>query len=65
MSEPTVEPGAVYDERTAPVVVDVQNDFADPKGSLYVPGGEAVVGAVNREVERARAEGALVAYTQD
>ena len=28
---------------TALLVVDVQNDFADPQGSLYVRGGEAVV----------------------
>jgi nicotinamidase/pyrazinamidase len=54
-----------YDERTALVVVDVQNDFADPRGSLYVSGGEAVVGTVNDEIEAARAAGALVAYTQD
>ncbi len=54
-----------YDERTALIVVDVQNDFADPKGSLYVPGGEQVVPVVNREIERARNAGALVVYTQD
>ena len=54
-----------YDQRTALVVVDVQNDFADPRGSLYVNGGEAVVGAINDEVEAARAAGALVVYTQD
>ena len=28
-----------YDARTALVVVDVQNDFADPAGSLSVRGG--------------------------
>jgi nicotinamidase/pyrazinamidase len=54
-----------YDERTALAVVDVQNDFADPSGSLYVNGGEAVVGTINDEVEAARAAGALVVYTQD
>jgi nicotinamidase/pyrazinamidase len=54
-----------YDERTALVVVDVQNDFADPGGSLYVSGGEAVVGTINDEIEAARAAGALVVYTQD
>jgi nicotinamidase/pyrazinamidase len=54
-----------YDERTALVVVDVQNDFADPGGSLYVTGGEAVVGTINDEIEAARAAGALVVYTQD
>ena len=54
-----------YDPRTALVVVDVQNDFAHPDGSLYVTGaGEAIV-AVNEEIERATSAGALVAYTQD
>ena len=54
-----------YNERTALVVVDVQNDFADPKGSLYVKGGEEVVGVVNREIERAKSAGALIVFTQD
>ena len=39
-----------YDPATALIVVDVQNDFADPGGSLYVKGGEAVA-------ERCAAEG--------
>jgi nicotinamidase/pyrazinamidase len=54
-----------YDEHTALLVVDVQNDFADPKGSLYVQGGEDVVPIANREVARARAAGATVVYTRD
>jgi nicotinamidase/pyrazinamidase len=56
---------AQYDPRTALVVVDVQNDFADPAGSLYVQGGEQVVPVVNREIERARRAGATIVYTQD
>jgi nicotinamidase/pyrazinamidase len=54
-----------YDGQTALVVVDVQNDFADPEGSLYVEEGEAVVATVNREVATADDAGALVVYTQD
>ena len=54
-----------YDAETALVVVDMQNDFADPEGSLYVQGGEEVVPVVNREIERARQAGAFVVYTQD
>ncbi|HKZ75571.1 MAG TPA: isochorismatase family protein, partial [Actinomycetota bacterium] len=54
-----------YHPRTALLVVDVQHDFADPKGSLYVKGGEAVVPVANDELERAVGAGALVAYTQD
>ena len=54
-----------YDASTALVVVDVQNDFADPKGSLYVREGETVVPVVNEEIDKARAFGASVVYTQD
>ena len=54
-----------YHDKTALIVVDVQNDFADPSGNLYVAGGEIVVPRVNVEIMRARAAGALVAYTQD
>jgi nicotinamidase/pyrazinamidase len=54
-----------YDPHTALVVVDVQNDFADPEGSLYVPEAGAVVDAVNTEVEAAHRAGALVVTTQD
>ena len=54
-----------YDPRTALVVVDVQNDFADPAGSLSVRDGEAIVPRVNDEVAAARDAGAFVVYTQD
>jgi nicotinamidase/pyrazinamidase len=54
-----------YDKRTALVVVDLQNDFADRAGSLAVGGGEQVVVAVNREVRKADEGGALVVATQD
>jgi len=54
-----------YDGHTALIVVDVQNDFADPKGSLYVRGGEQVLAVANREIAAARAAGAFVAFSQD
>jgi nicotinamidase/pyrazinamidase len=54
-----------YDDRTALIVVDVQNDFADPEGSLYVRGGDQVVEAVNEEVGKAFQMGSPVVYTQD
>jgi len=56
---------ADYDDRTALVVVDVQNDFADPGGGLAVPGGHEIVTVVNAEIERATGSGSLVVYTQD
>ncbi|TVR17310.1 MAG: isochorismatase family protein [Nitriliruptor sp.] len=58
-------PNDRYDARTALVVVDVQNDFADPEGGLYVEGGEQVVPVINEETDAARAAGAFVVYTQD
>ena len=54
-----------YDERTALIVVDVQNDFADPAGSLAVKSGADIVPAVNREIRAARAANAMVVYTAD
>jgi len=54
-----------YDARTALLVVDVQNDFADPVGSLAVPGGADVIPVINENVRAARAAGALVVATQD
>lgn len=56
---------ADYNDKTALIVVDVQNDFADPKGSLYVKDGEAVVPVINAEIDQARAADTLVVYTQD
>lgn len=50
---------------TALIIVDVQNDFADPSGSLYVRDGEAVVAVANDEIRAAGDAGALVVYTQD
>jgi nicotinamidase/pyrazinamidase len=54
-----------YGAGTALVVVDVQVDFADPNGALYVPGGEEVVPVVNAEIEAATAAGSPIVYTQD
>lgn len=54
-----------YDDSSALFVIDIQNDFADPKGSLYVSAGETIVARVNAEIERAVTAGALVAYKQD
>jgi len=51
--------------RTALIVVDCQNDFADPEGSLYVKGGEAVIAAVNGVIPDAVSAGSPVFYTQD
>jgi nicotinamidase/pyrazinamidase len=54
-----------YDARTALVVVDLQNDFADPAGGLSVAGSDAIVPLVNAHVREATESGALVVATQD
>ncbi len=54
-----------YDAATALLVVDVQNDFADPAGSLAVRGGESVVPVLDRQIRAAREAGTTIVYTQD
>jgi len=54
-----------YDARTALLVVDLQNDFADPGGALAVGGGESVMPVINAEMRDAIEAGALVVATQD
>ncbi len=60
--EPRVE---VSPERTALIVVDMQNDFVDPRGSLCVGTARATVPAIARLCTVARAHGLTVVYTQD
>ena len=54
-----------FDPRTALIVVDLQNDFAEPAGSLAVEGGEAVIPVVNAAINETVEAGALVVATQD
>jgi nicotinamidase/pyrazinamidase len=54
-----------YDASAALLVVDVQNDFADPAGSLAVQGGAEIVPYVNTQIDAAQAAGGHVFYTQD
>lgn len=56
---------ATYDPRTALAVVDLQNDFADPAGNLYVLDGQNVVPYANAQIRDAVDAGASVIYTQD
>ncbi|WP_256391934.1 cysteine hydrolase family protein [Natronoarchaeum rubrum] len=52
-------------DATAVVVVDMQNGFAHPEGSLYAPGSEAAIEPIAELVDRAREAGARVVYTRD
>jgi nicotinamidase/pyrazinamidase len=53
------------DGRTALVIVDLQNDFADPAGSLSVHGGSNLVPIINGEIAMARSANATLVFTQD
>lgn len=54
-----------FSPTTALIVVDLQHDFADPSGSLYVTGGEQVVAPIADAVRQTLAAGGTVVYTQD
>ncbi|QLD89804.1 cysteine hydrolase [Natronomonas salina] len=52
-------------DSTAVVVVDMQNGFCHPDGSLYAPGSEAAVEPCVEVVDAAREAGAAVVFTRD
>jgi nicotinamidase-related amidase len=52
-------------DRTAVVVVDMQNGFCHPDGSLYAPNSEAAIEPCAATVADARAAGAEVVFTRD
>ena len=59
---PDMQPDA---DSTALVVVDMQNGFCHPDGSLYAPGSEEAVAPVGDAVEAAREAGVDVVWTRD
>ncbi|MFQ5555620.1 MAG: isochorismatase family protein [Acidimicrobiia bacterium] len=54
-----------YNAAVALLVVDVQNDFADPGGALHVAGGELIIPFINEQIAAARAADSMVVYSQD
>jgi len=52
-------------DSTSVVVVDMQNGFCHPDGSLYAPGSEDVIEPVRDVVTRARKVGVQVVFTRD
>jgi nicotinamidase-related amidase len=52
-------------QETALIVVDMQNDFVKPGGSLVVPAASETVPHIQHVLEAARSAGARIAYTQD
>jgi nicotinamidase-related amidase len=65
--EPELAPRPVRldPKRTALIIVDCQNDFCDPRGALFVPSAPATLPRLAALLERARAAGARVIFTQD
>ena len=52
-------------DSTAVIVVDMQNGFCHPDGSLYATASEDALDSVTDLVDRARSAGASVVYTRD
>ncbi|MFW6385145.1 MAG: cysteine hydrolase family protein [Halodesulfurarchaeum sp.] len=52
-------------EHTAIVIVDMQNGFCHPDGSLYAPASEAAIEPISRLVEMGREAGATLVFTRD
>jgi nicotinamidase-related amidase len=56
----------VYDpDSTAVVVVDMQNGFCHPDGSLYAPASEEAIEPVQAVLEAGREAGTSVVFTRD
>ncbi|MEM3832518.1 MAG: isochorismatase family cysteine hydrolase [Thermoprotei archaeon] len=51
--------------RAAVIVIDMQNDFVDPKGKLSVPTALKTVQNIKRLIENARNHNVPIIYTQD
>jgi nicotinamidase-related amidase len=49
-------------EKSALLVVDMQNDFCVPGGPLFVPGAPAIFDAVREAVDVARSKGVHVVW---
>lgn len=62
---PVVESVELPARETAVIVVDMQNDFVKPEGKLFVPSAPATIEPIKRLLEKARAAGVKVFYTQD
>ncbi|HEY8498535.1 MAG TPA: isochorismatase family cysteine hydrolase [Limnochordales bacterium] len=56
---------AVDPDRTALIVVDMQNDFCRPEGRLFVPGAPDTIPAIQRLLATARQHHMPVFFTQD
>ncbi|HIQ11211.1 MAG TPA: cysteine hydrolase [Pyrodictium sp.] len=51
--------------RTAVIVVDMQNEFANPKGKLYLPSTQQIIHSIRSLLSKARQKKATIVYTMD
>ncbi len=61
----TTDSGLPDSAEQALVVVDMQHDFGDPNGSLYVKGAEDIIAPIAKAIADTRSAGGYVVYTQD
>ena len=63
--KPKIREVRVDPSSAALLIIDVQNDFANPSGKLYAKGAEKVIPPIKKLASAARRSGATVIYTQD
>lgn len=64
--EITIKSNVTLDpSKTALIIVDMQNDFVNPKGKLYVPNSEKIIKPLKNLLMRSRTAGATIVYTKD
>ena len=52
-------------KETSLVIVDMQNDFVDEKGALFVPDAKKTIPVIKNLIKKARAKKVKIFYTQD
>ncbi|MBN2366287.1 MAG: cysteine hydrolase [Calditrichaeota bacterium] len=52
-------------DKTAVIIVDMQNDFVKDEGNLNVPTAKETIGNIQKILQAARKKGMHIAYTQD
>lgn len=65
MKPPRPESLTLEAGKTALIIVDMQNDFVNPRGSLYVKNSEKIIPNIRRILDKAKTRNAIIVYTQD
>ncbi|MBD3288154.1 isochorismatase family protein [candidate division KSB1 bacterium] len=55
----------LHADKTALIVIDMQNDFVKEGGSLVVPSASDTIPKIQRQLQKARDAGVQIIYTQD